>query len=125
MALATGGTAGGDTNTKSRPNSWALRRAIAVGMTSAVPSGKTARTSLTRMDSLTFSRRLGLRGGKFLGGSIKDSFRLHTTVAETESPREGHQKRGKRGSRLAACRPNASGRTGVNIRDTGCAEPLL
>src|SRR6266566_2160695 len=39
-------------------------------MTSAVPSGKTARTSRTRMDSFTFSLRFCLRGGKFLPGYI-------------------------------------------------------
>src|SRR5690349_20234664 len=43
-------------------------------MISAVPSGNTARTSRTRMDSFTFSLRFCLRGGKFLGGYIRYLF---------------------------------------------------
>jgi len=39
-------------------------------MISAVPSGNTARTSLTRIASFTFSRILGRRGWKLLGGYI-------------------------------------------------------
>src|SRR5689334_420298 len=39
-------------------------------MTSAVPSGNTARTSRARMNSFTFSLRFCLRGGKFLPGYI-------------------------------------------------------
>ena len=62
----------GAINTRSRPISWALRKAAAVGMTSVVPSGKTARTSRARIDSFTFSLRFCLRGGKFLGGNICD-----------------------------------------------------
>src|ERR1019366_1694082 len=73
-ALATGGTAVGATRTKSRPSSCALRKAAEVGMTSVVPSGKTARTSRARMDSFTFSLRFCLRGGKFLPGYIGYTF---------------------------------------------------
>ena len=47
------------------------RMAAAVGMTSAVPSGKTARTSRTRIDSFTFSLRFCRRGGKFLPGYMR------------------------------------------------------
>src|SRR5947209_3937246 len=50
--------------------SWALRKAAAVGITSVVPSGKTARTSRARIDSFTFSLRFCRRGGKFLPGYI-------------------------------------------------------
>src|SRR5579863_3191103 len=71
MAFATGGTAVGDTTTRSRPSSCARRRAAAVGIISAVPSGNTARTSLARIDSLTFSRRLDLRGGKLRPGIMR------------------------------------------------------
>src|SRR5450755_916476 len=81
MALATGGTAVGDTTTRSRPISCALRRAAAVGITSAVPSGNTARTSRNRMDSFTFSRRLGLRGGKFRPGYMFKLEALETRSA--------------------------------------------
>jgi len=63
-----GGTAVGAISTRSRPKSCALRRAAAVGITSAVPSGNTARTSRARIDSFTFSLRFCLRGGKFLPG---------------------------------------------------------
>ena len=45
--------------------------AAGVGMTSTEPSGKTARTSRTRIASFTFSLILGRRGGKFLGGSMR------------------------------------------------------
>lgn len=41
-------------------------------MTSALPSGNTARTSLARIASLTFSLILGRRGGKPLGGYMPD-----------------------------------------------------
>src|SRR5204863_7013003 len=86
MALATGGTAVGETRTRSRPISCALRRAAAVGMTSAVPSGKTARTSRARMDSFTFSLRFCRRGGKFLGGYILDyTFRVIRSLQKGES----------------------------------------
>src|SRR5580658_10253620 len=71
MAFATGGTAVGETTTRSRPSSCALRRAAAVGIISAVPSGNTARTSLARIDSFTFSRRLDLRGGKLRPGIMQ------------------------------------------------------
>src|SRR5580692_7993215 len=71
MAFATGGTAVGDTTTRSSPSSCALRRAAEVGIISAVPSGNTARTSLARIDSLTFSRRLDLRGGKLRPGIMR------------------------------------------------------
>src|ERR1700733_5824661 len=71
IAFATGGTAVGDTTTRSRPSSCALRRAAAVGIISAVPSGNTALTSLARIDSLTFSRRLDLRGGKLRPGIMR------------------------------------------------------
>src|SRR3984885_15273858 len=71
MAFATGGTAVGDTTTRSRPSSCALRRAAAVGIISAVPSGNTARTSRARIDSFTFSRRLDLRGGKLRPGIMR------------------------------------------------------
>lgn len=40
-------------------------------MISTTPSGKTARTSRTRMASLTFSRILGLRGGNCLPGNMQ------------------------------------------------------
>src|SRR6478672_1595268 len=68
MALATGGSAVGLTTIKSSPSSCALRTAAGVGMTSTVPSGKTARTSRARIASFTFSRILGRRGEKPLGG---------------------------------------------------------
>jgi hypothetical protein len=42
-----------------------------VAMISTDPSGKTARTSRARIASLTFSRILGRRGGKPLGGIIE------------------------------------------------------
>src|SRR5713226_7466340 len=80
MALATGGTAVGETRTRSSPISWALRRACAVGITSAVPSGNTARTSRTRIDSFTFSLRFCRRGGKFLPGYMQDQRRDHSAL---------------------------------------------
>ena len=55
---------------RSSPISCALRTAADVGMTSTLPSGKTARTSRARIASFTFSRIRGRRGWKFLGGSI-------------------------------------------------------
>src|ERR1700761_166746 len=72
MAFATGGSAVGAIRIKSRPKSWALRTAAGVGMISTDPSGKTARTSFTRIASLTFSRILGRRGGRPLGGYMPD-----------------------------------------------------
>src|ERR1039458_3915591 len=90
MALATGGTAVGAINTRSSPSSWAFRRAAAVGMTSEVPSGNTARTSRARMDSFTFSLRFCLRGGKFLPG-----YMLCDWLLIAEATRQG---RGGRGS---------------------------
>src|SRR5579871_5435575 len=71
MALATGGSAVGAIRIRSRPMSCALRTAASVGMISTDPSGKTARTSRTRIASFTFSRIFGRRGGKFLGGIIE------------------------------------------------------
>jgi hypothetical protein len=68
MALATGGSAVGLTRMRSRPNSCALRTAAGVGITSTEPSGNTALTSRARIASLTFSRILGRRGAKPLGG---------------------------------------------------------
>src|SRR3954469_17014412 len=68
MALATGGSAVGAIRIRSRPNSCALRTATDVGITSTEPSGNTARTSRARIASFTFSRILGRRGGKPLGG---------------------------------------------------------
>src|SRR5260370_10016921 len=70
MALATGGTAVGAIRTRSRPISWAFRKAAAVGITSVSPLGKTARTSRARIVSFTFSLRFCLRGGNFLPGVI-------------------------------------------------------
>src|SRR5229473_103433 len=75
MALATGGSAVGAIRIRSRPISWALRMAAGVGIISATPSGNTARTSRARIASLTFSRILGRRGGKFLGGIIEKTRR--------------------------------------------------
>src|SRR6185312_6141614 len=68
------GTAVGAISTRSSPSSCALRSAAAVGITSVVPSGNTARTSRTRIDSFTFSLRFCLRGGKFLPGYICYTF---------------------------------------------------
>src|ERR1700761_6295093 len=72
MALATGGSAVGAISMRSRPMSCARRTAAGVGMISTDPSGKTARTSFTRIASLTFSRILGRRGGRPLGGYMPD-----------------------------------------------------
>src|SRR5579871_5377578 len=82
MALATGGSAVGAIRIRSSPISCAFRTAAGVGMISTDPSGKTARTSRTRIASFTFSRTLGLRGGKFLGGIIE---RYTSSVQHPES----------------------------------------